>query len=210
MSVRENFKEELKRLESIKVIAPVDQPTEWVSQIVVAVKKSGELRVCIDPKPLNAALKREHYQIPVVDDLLPDQTDAGVFTKVDLASAFCHLELDEESSLLTTFATPYRRYRWLRLPFDLSVSSEIFQKHLHQELHGLPGVKCIADEVLIHGTNEADHNSNLERFMSRCQKKGIKLNSQNIELKAKEVSFHGHLLTTEGLKPDPEKVRAIV
>ena len=69
VSVREKFKEELKRLETIKVIAPVDQPTEWV--IVVAVKKSGELRVCIDPKPLNAALKREHYQIPVVNDL-PD------------------------------------------------------------------------------------------------------------------------------------------
>ena len=74
---------------------------------MVAVKKSGELRVCIDPKPLNAALKREHYQIPLVDDLLPDLTDARVFTKVDLASAFWHLELDEESSMLTTFATPY-------------------------------------------------------------------------------------------------------
>ena len=107
VSIREKLKEELKRLESIKVIAPVDQPTEWVSQIVVAVKKSGELRVCIDPKPLNSALKREHYQIPVVDDLLPDLTDARVFTKVDLASAFWHLELDEESSMLTTFAMPY-------------------------------------------------------------------------------------------------------
>ena len=80
VSIREKFKEELKRLESIKVTASADQLTEWVSQIVVAVKKSGELCVCIDPKPLNAALKREHYQIPVVDDLLPDLTDAHVFT----------------------------------------------------------------------------------------------------------------------------------
>ena len=69
-------------------------------------KKSGELRVCIDPKPLNTALKREHYQIPVVDDLLPYLTDARLFTKVDLASAFFDLELDEESSTVTTFATP--------------------------------------------------------------------------------------------------------
>ena len=210
VSIRENFKEELQRLESLKVIAPVDEPTEWVSQIVVAVKKSGELRVCIDPKPLNDALRREHYQIPVIDDLLPDLTDARVFTKTDLASAFWHLELDHESSMLTTFATPYGRYRWLRLPFGLSVSSEIFQKRLHQELDGLPGVKCIADDVLIHGTNEADHDSNLEAFMSRCQLKGIKLNSQKLEFKCDEVPFHGHLLTAEGLKPDPEKVRAIV
>ena len=74
---------------------------------MVVVKKPGELRVCIDPKPLNTALKREHYQIPVIDNLLPDRTDARVFTKVDLASAFWHLELDEVSSMLTTFATPY-------------------------------------------------------------------------------------------------------
>jgi len=81
------------------------------------------------------------------------------------------LELDEEASTLTTFATPYGPYHWLQLPFGLSVSSEIFQKHLHQELHGLPGVKCIADDVLIHGTNKVDHDSNLERFMNRCQQK---------------------------------------
>ena len=105
VSVGDKFKEELKSLESLKVLTPVDESTEWVSQIVVAMKKSGELRVCIDPKPLNAALKIERYQIPVIDDLLPDLTDARVFTKVDLASAFWYLELDHESSMLTTFAT---------------------------------------------------------------------------------------------------------
>ena len=83
MSVREKFKEELQRLERLKAIIPVHEPTEWVSQIVVAVKRSGELRVCIDPRPLNTVLKRERYQIHVIDDLLPDLTDARVFTKVD-------------------------------------------------------------------------------------------------------------------------------
>ena len=91
--------------------------------------------------------------------------------------------------MLTTFAAPYGRYRWLRLPFGLSVSSEIFQKRLHQELCGLLGVKCIADDVLIHGTNEADHDSILEAFMNRCQQKGIKLNSQKLEFKCNEVPF---------------------
>ena len=173
----------------------MDQPTEWVSQFVVAVKKSGDLRVCIDPKPLNAALKRERYQIPVIDDVLPDLSEAPVFTKVDLASAFWQLELDDESSLLTTFATTHGRYRWLRLPFGLCVSSEIFQKHLNQELLGLPGVKCIADDVLIYGRDYADQ--------------GIKLNRAKLEYKCKEVPFHGHVLTSEGLKPDPQKVKAI-
>ena len=92
----------------------------------------------------------------------------------------------------------------------ICVSSEIFQKRVHQELQGLPGVKCIADDILIHGTCEADDDSNLDGFMRGCQQKGIELNAENLEYKCKEVSFHGHLLTTEVLKPEPEKVRAII
>ena len=161
MAIREKFNDEQKRLQDLNVIAPVDEPAKWVSQIVVAMKKSGSLRICIDLKPLNAALKREHYQIPVIDDLLRDLVYACVFTKLDLALAFWHLKLDDESSVLTAFATVYGR---LRLQFGLNVSSEIFQKRLNQELEDLPGVKCIADDVLIYGTNGADHERNLANF----------------------------------------------
>ena len=204
VSVKEKFKAELQRLQDLEIIAPVNEPTEWVSQFVVAIKKSGELRVCIDPKALNAALKRERYQISVIDELLPDLAEARVFTKVDLASDFWHLVLDDVSSLLTTFATRHGRYCWLRLPFGLCVPSEIFQKYLHQELLGLPGVKCSADDdVLIYGRDDADLDGNLEGFMKRWQLKGIKL--KGVKLKGIR-----HLLTTEGLKPDPQKVRAIV
>lgn len=69
---------------------------------------------------------------------------------------------------------------------------------------------CIADYVLIHGTCDADHNANLENFVQKCQKKGIKLNRDELKYKCKEVSSHGHFLTTEGVKPDPHKVTAII
>ena len=130
MALKEQFKEELDRLETLGVIARVDKPTPWVSSVVVATKKSGALRVSIDPKPLNAALKRERYHLPVLDDLLPELAEAKVFSTVDLRAGYWHCILDEESSFLTTFATPYGRYRWRRLPFGLSVSMEIFQKRV--------------------------------------------------------------------------------
>ena len=155
---------------------------------------------------MNAALKRERYQIPVTDDVLPDLAGARVLTEVDLASAFWQLELYDESSLSTTFETPNGKYRWLRLPFGLCVPSEIFQKHLNQEFFGLPCVKCIADDVLIYGRDDANHDRGLEGFMKKCQQKGIKLNRAKLEYKCKEVPFHGHVLTSEGLKPDPQKV----
>ena len=97
---------------------------------LVTIPGKVRLEVLPECKPVVLPARK----VPVsIDDLLPDLADARVFTKVDLASAFCQLDLDHESSMLTTFATPYGRYRWLRLPFGLCVSSEIFQRRLHQE-----------------------------------------------------------------------------
>jgi hypothetical protein len=133
-AVKAKVKDELMRLTNLEVIQPVDEPTDWVSNMVVATKPSGELRICIDPKQLNKALQRERYPIPVIEDVMPDIAKAKVFTKVDARNGYWHVMLDEESSMLTTFDTPYGRYRWKRLPFGISVASEIFQKRIHQAL----------------------------------------------------------------------------
>ena len=177
----------------------------------MAVKKSGALRICIDPRPLNAALKRGRYQLPVLDDILPELSKARVFSTVDLKSGYWHCVLAPESSKLTTFATPHGRYRWICLPFGLSTSSEIFQKHLPHALENLPGVLCIADNILIYGTGETDeeatanHDRSLQDLLQRCKDRGIVLNPDKMKLRMSEVNF----MTNKGLKPDPAKVEAI-
>jgi hypothetical protein len=112
------------------------------------------LRICIDPQPLNEALMREHFKMPTLDDVLPQLHNAKIFTKRDVKEAFWHVQLDEESSLLTTMITPFGRYRWSRLPFGLSVSSEIFQKRLTEALSGLRGVICVADDIVVVGRGD--------------------------------------------------------
>ena len=167
-ALREKYKDELYRLESLGVLAKVDEPTAWVSSIVIATKKSGALRICIDPRPLNQALKRETYQLPVLDDLMPDLAKAKVFSTVDLTAGYWHCVLDDASSLLTTFATPYGEYKWRRLPFGLSVSSEIFQKRVNQAFEGLEGILNMTHDILVYGVggNEKeaciDHDRKLE------------------------------------------------
>jgi len=214
-SLKSKLKQELDRLQQLEVIAPIDEPTPWVSSLAVVVKKSGALRICIDPRPLNTSLKRERYQLPVLEDILPELSKARVFTTADLKSGYWHCVLAPESSVLTTFATPYGRYRWRRLPFGLSASSEIFQKHLTQALENLPGVLCIADDILIYGSGDsdeeatADHDRNLQNLLQRCLDRGIVLSPEKMKLRLKEVPFMGHLLTSTGLKPDPAKVEAI-
>ncbi|KAK3752443.1 hypothetical protein QZH41_003511 [Actinostola sp. cb2023] len=147
---------------------------------------------------------------------LHDLAKAKLFSKLDLKHGYWHCVLDEPSSILTTFATPFGRYKWKRLPFGLSVSSEIFQKRLIQALEGLPSTTPVADDILLYGISEQekdaekDHDDNLTKLLERCQEKGIRLNKGKAVLKVKQLDFMGHLVTAEGLKPDPNKVEAIV
>ena len=203
-------KKELDRLEELGVLTPIEDPTEWVNQMSVTRKKNGELRICIDSNELKSALMREHYQLPTLEDTLAKFSDVKVLSKLDVCSAYWHMKLDEESSKLTSMITPFGRYRWLRLPFGLCVSSEIFQRNLIQALEGLKGVTCIADDIVVTGTDDDEHDRNLESLLKRCQQKGIKLNPKKMALGCEEIPFHGHVFTRNGIKPDPEKIKAIV
>ncbi len=209
ISVRPKLKAELEHLVSLGVLAPVDEPTPWISQLVITQKKSGAIRVCIDPKELNKALLREHYTLPILEDTLHELSSSTVFTKADLAHGYWHIALDEPSSKLTTFQTCFGRYRWLRLPFGTCVSSEIFQKRLLESLRGLTGVVCVADDIIVHGKDLKSHDDNLEAFLLRCKDVGIRLNQEKLELRKDTITFLGHRISASGLEPDPEKVRAI-
>ena len=111
--------------------------------MVVTIKTSGDLRVCLDPQELNKALKREHFQLHMLDDILQNLSNAKLFPTVDIRSAYWHVLLEEESSLLTAFSTPYGTYRWVRMPFGCNVSSQMFQKKLFQCLDGLTGIHYV-------------------------------------------------------------------
>ncbi|XP_028409422.1 uncharacterized protein K02A2.6-like [Dendronephthya gigantea] len=215
LAVKDKLKAELDRLVDTNVIAPVDTPTTWISAIVVTVKKNGDIRLCIDPKPLNKALKRNHYPSPTIDEILPDLAHARCFSVLDAKNGFWHIQLDEASSYATTFGTPWGRYRWLRMPFGISPAPEEFQRRVNDILLGLPGVKVIADDLLVYGSGATDeeayldHDKNLRGLMERCREKGLKLNPDKIQLRLEEVSYMGHRLTSNGLKIDPEKTKAI-
>ena len=103
LALKGKLREELERLTKLEVIQQVDEPTDWVSNMVVATKSSGDLRICIDPRQLSKALKRETDPIPVIEDVMPDLSKAKVFTKVDARNGYWHVVLDEDSSKLTTF-----------------------------------------------------------------------------------------------------------
>lgn len=215
ISVKPKVKEELERLISKDVIEAVKTPTDWISSMVVVTKPSGKIRLCIDPKPLNKALKRNNYTMPTLDDVLPDLSKAKIFTVADAKNGFWHVSLDEESSVLTTFGTPWGRFKWKRMPFGISPAPEEFQRRIDESLEGLKGVKAIHDDILIYGSGDTDeealvdHEANLRAFLQRCVEKNIKLNKEKLKLRRTSVTYMGHNITRNGLELNPERTRAI-
>ena len=119
VALRDQLKAELDKMTEQGTIAPVTAPTPWVSSLVVVPKKNGMLRLCLDPKDLNKAVQREHYPLPTIEDVATRLHGARVFTKLDVRSGFWHITLDNASSYLTTFNTPFGRFRWRRMPFGI-------------------------------------------------------------------------------------------
>ena len=109
VALKERLKNELDRLTKRTVISPIQEPTDWVSSMIATKKPGGNIRLCIDPHHLNRALKRSHYPLPVIEEILPELSKAKVFSKVGLKEGFLQVELDEESSKLTVFQTPWGR-----------------------------------------------------------------------------------------------------
>ena len=109
------------------ILTSVQEPTPWVSSMVVVPKKDGKLRIRLDPRDLNKAIHCEHYPLPTIEDVATKLYGARVFTMLDVHNGFWHMELVEEPSFLTTFNTPFGRYRWKRMPFGISSAPEVLQ-----------------------------------------------------------------------------------
>ena len=185
---RERVKETLNEMSDKDIIEPVTKPTEWILSMVVVTKKSGQIRVCLDPKDLNDAIQREHYPLPVIEDVATRLAGAKLFKVLDVQQGFWHVELDDESSFLTTFNTPFGSYRFKRLPFGLSSSPEVFQRRMHEMIEGLHG--CENMEMGIQ-----DHDRNLLAFLNRCEQRNLHLNVDKIQLRVTEVPFIWHTAT---------------
>ena len=204
-----SVKQELQRMENLGVIARVEQPTDWCAGMVVVPKANGKVRICVDLTRLNESVQRERHPLPAVDQTLAQLAGAKVFTKLDANSGFWQIPLAPESALLTTFITPFGRFCFHRLPFGISSAPEHFQRRMSEVLSGLTGVVCMMDDILIHGKTQEEHDERLRKVLQRLQETGMTLNSEKCEFAQRSVKFLGHCVDSTGIRPDPDKVRAI-
>lgn len=210
-ALRNRLHEELDRMENNDIIAKVNTPTDWVNSLVVVEKpNTGQLRICLDPKALNDAIRRPHYPMPTLDDVTSQLAECKYFSLLDITHAYWSVRLDEESSYLTTFSTPFGRYRYLRLPFGIKSSQDIFVQKIDEIFGDLTGVRTIVDDILISGRTRIEHDRNLTATLQRARENGIKFNPDKCRIGLSEVPFFGHVITSSGLKPDSTKIEACV
>ena len=205
----QKLKETLDSLEKQNIIASVNKPTDWVSNLVIVEKKSGALRLCLDPKALNTAIKRERYTIPTPADVQSKFQGATTFTVLDMKDAFWHVKLSEPSSYLCTFSTPWGRKRFLRMPFGISSASEVLQKRNQETFGDIQRIHVIADDIII-ATNDKDHDETVRKVMERAREKKVRFSKDKVQHRVPVVRYMGNLVSSKGLKPDKEKVKAIV
>ena len=206
---KEEIRKELVEMVWQRIITKQTEPTPWVSSLTYPKKANGKLRICLDPKDLNKAIIRENHKAPTLEEIAHILTGATRFSKVNSNKAFFGMHLTDEASLLTTFNTHLGWYRFLRVPFGLKMSQDIFQMRMDDIVAQCPGVLAIHDDVFIYGKNDRDHNANIINLFNVAQKEGLVFNSKKCAIKQESVMFFRGVFSAEGYSPDPEKIQGI-
>jgi len=172
---------------------------------MVVSTRGEKLRICLDPGYFKKAVKREHYPIPTVEEIVAKIPEPKVFTVLDAKGVYLQMKLDYESSLLTTMNTPIVKYRWLKLPFGIKSAPELYQRAMDEMLQDVDHAYAIMDDILIAGRDIAHHDSVLEAVLNRARTYNLKLNFEKVRVRKQQVQYVDHIISAEGLTPDPEK-----
>lgn len=197
------------------IIRPSSSP--WSSPVWIVPKKidaSGKQkwRIVIDYRKVNEKTIDDRYPLPNINDILDKLGRCQYFTTLDLASGFHQIEMDPSSIQKTAFNVENGHYEYLRMPFGLKNAPATFQRVMDNVLRGLQGKICLVymDDIIIFSTSLQEHISNLKLVFERLQDNNLKIQLDKSEFLKKNVEFLGHVITPEGIKPNPKKIETIL
>ena len=207
---QERVQEKLKVLLETGVISETTGP--WNSPLTVVEKSSGELRLCIDYRSLNKQCRRDAKPIPRIEETLALLQGNTMFSTVDMMSGYYQLPLAEDSKMCTAFSAGIGKlYKFNRMPFGYTGSCGFFQHSVENVLADILYSRSLVylDDVLVLGKSFADHCTSLDMVLSRLYDAGIRLKLKKCKFFTNETNYLGHIISDNGIKPNPEKTRAI-
>ena len=205
-------------------------PTPWVSNIVPVLKEKGisrdgktnvsrplanqpppvpEIRITVDNRCQNKAIRRTNYPSKTLEDLLYEVNGAKWFSKLDIKKAFHQFPLEETQRQLTVITIHIGLLRYTRLHMGISCASEVFSEHIRRILEGVIGQVNMTDDVMIHGPTEENHQRSLLATLRKLEAAGLTLNLEKCEFYKQEIQYYGLRFTKDGVSPTEDRVKAL-
>ena len=206
---RKLIEDQLQSMIEQGICVPSQSP--WSSPVVMVKKKDGTMRFCVDYRKLNEVTKKDSYPLPRIDDTLDALGGSAFFSTLDLKSGYWQVELDDESREKTAFVTHSGLYEFLVLPFGLTNAPSTFERLMDIVLNRLTWKIALIyiDDIIVFSKSFDEHLHHLEIVFQRLREAGIKLKPSKCDFGKSEVNFLGHVITKDGVMPDPEKIRAV-
>ncbi|GBN24863.1 Retrovirus-related Pol polyprotein from transposon 297 [Araneus ventricosus] len=182
----------------------------WASPIVLVKKKDVSTRFCVDYRKLNEITIKYSYPLLRIDDTLDALN--GTFSALDLKSGYWQVEIQPEDKEKTALTTGQGLWQFKVMPFGLCNVPATFERLMQTVLLGLTSETCLVylDGIIIVGRTFEEHLNIIRKIFQKLQKANPKLSSKKCRFFRKEVSYHGHIISSDGVKTDSEKTKAVV
>ena len=205
----EEVKAQLTHLIESGYIQPSKSP--YGAPIIFVPKPGGKLRMCVDYRQLNSLTVKNRYPLPRIDELLDRLHGSSVFTKLDLQSGYWQIRIKPEDIPKTAFRTRYGHFEWKVLPFGLTNAPATFQALMNKILQPYLDKFCVVylDDILIFSRSPEEHMQHLQLVLEALEQNELYVGLSKCAFGLQEVGFLGHVVSANGIKPDPAKVTAV-
>ena len=207
--LRERFNNEIEKMIEANIIEEHEGPAPWISNVVLAPKDDGGVRVTVDMRCANKAIMPTNIPIPRAEDIKTQLSNCKYFSKLDLRSAFHQLEIDEQSRYITVFHANGKLMRYRRLTMGAKPASGELTKALTPLFQNIPHAHIIHDDIIIGTDSLEKHHIAIEQVLKTISNSGLTLKREKCIFAQKQIPFWGLTISSNGIKPDPSKVDAL-
>ena len=202
-------RDEVQKMIDQSVIRPSSSP--WASPIVLVKKKDGSTRFCVDYRKLNDITVKDVFPLPRTTDLLESFQGSKYFSTLDAAAGYWQIPMDENSIQKSAFISSEGLFEFLVMPFGLCNAPATFQRTMNCLLAGINGISCLVylDDIIIFSRSFEEHLKSLEEVFRRLVEGGLVLKVTKCQFAVEQVEYLGHIVSANGLKPDPRKVEKL-